>query len=115
MLSLLLNNFKKVLMLLLIGMLLMTGIKTVDGATEYFNYSVDGIKITSTMDEESIPAWQIRKAQDVIRCGEYEGKAGKRVYLNDIGLHFKDIPTDIKIHTDSEGAYVHEYDLNKKI
>ena len=115
MLSLLLNNFKKVLMLLLIGMLLMTGIKTVDGATEYFNYSVDGIKITSTMDEESIPAWQIRKAQVVIRCGEYEGKAGKRVYLNDIGLHFKDIPTDIKIHTDSEGAYVHEYDLNKKI
>jgi N-acetylmuramoyl-L-alanine amidase len=51
----------------------------------------------------------------VIRVGEYEGKPGKRVYLDDIGLYFKDIPTDIKIHKDNRGAYIHEYDLNKKI
>ena len=116
MLSLLINKFKKVLMVLLIGMLLMGGLKTVDSATEYVNYSVGGIKITSTADEEqSVPAWAIREAQVVLRIGEFQNKQGKRVYLNDIGLYSKDIPSDIKIHYDDRGSYIQEYDLNKKI
>ena len=87
----------------------------INEAKEYIKFSIGGIEIQSTLDQEEIPTWAIRKAQVVIRCGEYQNKSGKRVYLNDIGLHFKDIPTDIKIHYDNDGAYIHEYDLNKKI
>ena len=53
MLSLLINKFKKVLMVLLIGMLLMGGSKTAEGATEYVNYSIGGITISSTDEEQS--------------------------------------------------------------
>lgn len=117
MLGLLINKFKKVLTILLIGMLLLTGAKTAEAkANEYINYSVGGYTIQSTVDnEETIPAWAIREAQVVLRIGEFQNKQGKRVYLSDIGLYSKDIPSDIKIHYDDEGSYIHEYDLNKKI
>ena len=116
MLGLLINKFKKVLMVLLVGMLLMGGSKTAEGATEYVNYSIGGITISSTVDEgQNVPAWTVREAQVVLRIGEFQNKQGKRVYLSDIGLYSKDIPSDIKIHYDDEGSYIHEYDLNKKI
>lgn len=116
MLGLLINKFKKVLMVLLVGMLLMGGSKTAEGATEYVKYSIGGVTISSTVDEgQNVPAWTVRKAQVVLRIGEFQNKQGKRVYLSDIGLYSKDIPSDIKIHYDDEGSYIHEYDLNKKI
>lgn len=115
MLSLLLNNFKKVMMVLLIGMLLMSGMKTADGSTEYFNYSVGGTEITSIMNEESIPAWQQREFDVIVRVGEYNNKSGKRIYIDNFDIRWKDIPTDIKIHQDSEGHYIHEHDINLKI
>lgn len=117
MLSLLINKFKKVLTILLIGMLLLTGVKTAEAKTnEYISYTFGGYTIQSTVDnEESIPTWAIRETQVVLRIGEFQNKQGKRVYLSDIGLYSKDIPSDIKIHYDDEGSYIHEYDLNKKI
>ena len=117
MIALLIKKFKNILMILLIGMLLANNTTISNGIGEvrdYIRYSVGGTRIEQRVDE-NIPTWQIRKAQVVIRCGEYQNKPGKRVYLNDIGLNFKDIPTDIKIHYDNEGAYIQEYDLNKKI
>ncbi len=119
MLTLCINKFKNVLMILLIGMLLMgNGNTMIDNIREANNHLSDSIRNTvvqSVLNEEDIQTFAARKAQVVIRCGEYQNKPGKRVYLNDIGLNFKDIPTDIKIHYDNEGAYIQEYDLNKKI
>lgn len=117
MLALLINKFKKLLTILLLGALLLSNTtvsESIGGVKEYIKYTISGYEMQTTLDEE-IPTWAIRKAQVVIRVGEYENKPGKRVYLHDIGLHFKDIPTDIKIHKDNDGAYIHEYDLNKKI
>lgn len=116
MLSLLINKFKKVLMVLLVGMLLMGGLKTVEAETEYVNYSIGGITISSTVDEEqSIPAWAIREYDVIVRVGEYNNKSGKRIYIDNFDIRWKDIPTDIPIHRDSEGHYIHEHDINLKI
>ena len=110
MLTLLLKYAKRVLTLLIVAFLLTTTVVTAK-TNEYISYTVE------TQVEQSVETVSVVKKQTqvVIRCGEYSEKAGKRVYLNDIGLHFKDIPTDIKIHKDNKGAYIHEYDLNKKI
>lgn len=48
----------------------------------------------------------------VIRAGEYPNKPGKRVYINPTSLS---IPDDIPIHTDENGAYIHEFDINLKL
>ena len=116
MLSLLLNKFKKVLTILLIGMLLLTGVKTAEAKTnEYISYTFGGYTIQSTVDnEESIPAWAIREYDVIVRVGEYNNKSGKRIYLDQVDIRWKDIPTDIKIHRDEQGYYIHEYDINLK-
>ena len=105
MLSTIIKYGKKILMVLIIGVLLTTNM----GYTQdnYIKWNVENTIEVSQMQQ--------RECQIVIRVGEYEGKAGKRVYLEDIGLYFKDIPTDIKLHRDNRGTYIHEYDLNKKI
>ena len=105
MLSLLINRFKKILFLLLVGALLLAT-TTIGYADDFIRYSIV---------DDTIETNYIQDKPIIIRIGEYEGKAGKRVYLDDIGLHFIDIPSDIKIHYDNEGAYIAEYDLNKKI
>ena len=112
MLTLLLKYAKRVLTLLIVAFLLTTTVVTAK-TNEYINYTVE-TQVEQSVETE-VPTWAQREAQIVIRCGEYQNKPGKRVYLNDIGLHFKDIPTDIKIHKDNNGAYIQEYDLNKKI
>ena len=48
----------------------------------------------------------------VIRPGEYPNKPGKRVYINPSSLS---IPDDIPIHTDENGTYIHEFDINLKL
>ena len=48
----------------------------------------------------------------VIRPGEYPNKPGKRVYINPASLS---IPDDIPIHTDENGTYIHEFDINLKL
>ena len=48
----------------------------------------------------------------VIRPGEYPNKPGKRVYINSASLS---IPDDIPIHTDENGTYIHEFDINLKL
>ena len=112
MITLLLKYAKRVLTLLIVAFLLTTTVVAAK-TNEYINYKV-GTQVEQSIETE-VPAWAQRQAQIIIRCGEYQNKPGKRVYLNDIGLHFKDIPTDIKIHKDNNGAYIQEYDLNKKI
>lgn len=48
----------------------------------------------------------------VVRCGEFDGKAGKRIYCNISQLN---IPNDIPIHYDENGSYIAEFDINNKI
>lgn len=48
----------------------------------------------------------------VVRVGEYDGKPGKRVYINPSVIN---IPDDIPVHADGNGFYIQEYDINLKL
>lgn len=50
--------------------------------------------------------------QIVIRAGEYDGKPGKRAYINPNEIN---VPSDIPIHQDEHGYYIQEFDINKKL
>lgn len=108
MLSLLIKHFKRVLTLLIIGCLLAT---TAFGETPYKDEFCK-YRIVETTKE--VMSQNKRSCEVIVRTGEYDGKPGKRIYLSETNIHFKDIPTDIKIHSDSHGAYIHEYDINVK-
>lgn len=104
MLSYLIKFAKKALLLLLIGMLLMGGkVNAEEKVTVSF---VDRPKV--------VEAWRIRDCDVVVRIGEFEGKAGKRIYVNSEVLH---IPDDIPVRNDGDGKgfYISEYDINKKV
>lgn len=104
MLSLLLKYAKRALTILIIGFLLTTGHAAAD-QKEYINY---------TVIEQSVETMTNRTCDVIIRVGEYEGKAGKRIYI-DNGISWKTIPSDIPIHHDSQGHYISEFDINKKV
>ena len=106
MLSLLLRQFKRIVTLLLIGFLFATS-TFADGPKDYIRFYI-GEQCTETLQVQN------RQHEIIIRTGEYDGKPGKRIYLSDVDVSFKDIPTDVKIHSDSHGAYIHEYDINLK-
>lgn len=121
MLRILLNNYKKVLTLLLIGFLLLGNVVQTNTS---FADTVEHIKITvgevtETTNKVEIPAWQQRDCDILIRVGEWGNettvKKGKRVYI-DNGVSWKRIPTDIPIRKDEQGRhFVSEFDINKKI
>jgi N-acetylmuramoyl-L-alanine amidase len=104
MLSLLLKYAKKALTILLIGFLLTTG-HAIAEQREY---------IKCTVIERTVETMNSRACDVIIRVGEYQGKAGKRIYI-DNGISWKLIPTDIPIHQDNEGHYISEFDINKKV
>ena len=106
MLSILINKFKNVLKLLLLGALIMTSISTtfastLDKQSEYCCYNI--------VEETE------RQCEIVIRPGEYNLKPGKRIYIDNLDIRWKDIPKDIPIHQDSEGHFISEFDINLKI
>ena len=104
MLNILIKHFKKILTLLIIAALFTT-IGYGHEKDQYIKYSIM---------ESTVEAMQNRACEVVVRVGEYDNKPGKRIYLNEVDIRYKDIPTDIKIHSDSHGAYIHEYDINLK-
>ena len=101
MLSLLINNFKKVVTLLIIGFLATVSLFEMGAMTSDNNYIVEAQTI------------QQRSCEIIIRAGEYEGKPGKRIYVNNQTLN---IPNDIPIRNDNDGKgfYVSEWDINVK-
>ena len=116
MLALLIKKFKNLLTMLLLGALLLSNTtvsESIGGVKEYIKYTIGGYEMQTTLDEE-IPAWAIRKCDVIVRVGEWNGKSGKRVYINN-GVNWNKIPTDIPIHKDSKGYYIQEFDINKKI
>ena len=104
MLNLLIKYAKRLLTLLIVAALFTTAGYCYEQKDQYIKYSI----------EETIEVVNNRACEVIIRVGEYDNKPGKRIYLNDINIHYKDIPTDIKIQSDSHGAYIHEYDINMK-
>lgn len=108
MIRLLLTKFKNILLLLIISAMVVTSTVSVQAATSedaYFGYRPDPVAM--------IAEAQQRQCEVIIRVGEYKGKAGKRIYLND---HNVKIPYDIPIRNDNDGRgdYVHEVDINIK-
>lgn len=104
MLNLLIKYAKRLLTLLIVAALFTTAGYCYEQKDQYIKYSI----------EETTEVVNNRACEVIIRVGEYDNKPGKRIYLNDINIHYKDIPTDIKIQSDSHGAYIHEYDINMK-
>lgn len=106
MLSILLKHYKKVLTLLIAGWMILSGYSYAETNKEYVRYYIS--EQVETMN------YQTRQHEIIVRVGEYDNKPGKRIYLSEVDISFKDIPTDIKIQSDSHGAYIHEYDINMK-
>ena len=106
MLNLLIKYAKRLLTLLIMAALFTTAGYCYDQKDQYIKYFI--------MEETTEVMQTNRACEVVIRVGEYNNKPGKRIYLNEVDVRYKDIPTDIKIHSDSHGAYIHEYDINMK-
>lgn len=104
MLTLLINKFKKALLILLMASIFITSFGN-------FNYANDYDYINEPICIEAIN--QVRQSEIVIRAGEYIGKPGKRIYINNQTVN---IPDDIPIRNDNDGKgfYVHEADINIK-
>lgn len=82
-----------------------------------FTSNREFVKVTvvdkPVIKEDKVAQWNSTRVCDVvIRVGEYEGKSGKRVYIND--KQKKDLEKDIVIREDSKGYYVSEFDINLK-
>ena len=95
MLNLMLNKFKKALLILLMGMILVSSIG-------WNNHSY---------------ANECGDMDIVIRCGEYANdmiaKPGKRQYIDN--TTYNKIKDQIKVREDERGRYVSEADINKKL
>lgn len=104
MLSLLINKFKRALLILLTASLLLTSMGDIHYANNYDQAN------NSTCIETMAPA---RQCEIIIRAGEYVGKPGKRIYINNQTVN---LPDDIPVRNDHDGKgfYVHEADINIK-
>ena len=103
MIRLLLTKFKNILLLLLIGTLLTTSTFAMPNKT-----TEEQIRI-----EIETMAMQQRQCEVIVRAGEYQGKAGKRIYINNTTVN---LPDDIPVRNDGDGKgfYVSEWDINVK-
>ena len=104
MIRLLLTKFKNILLLLIIGAMVLTTISTAH-AEDYFHYKVIPASATENIQQ--------RQCEVIIRAGEYRGKAGKRIYINNQNVK---LPSDIPVRNDNDGKgfYVSEWDINVK-
>jgi hypothetical protein len=120
MLSLLINKFKKVLIILIAGCMLLSSFTSTSYANESeeciklsFGTSLDDQYIKYKIYDDTLPVTQMRDCEVIIRAGEHQGKAGKRVYLEGRDLN---IPEDVPLRNDydGKGPYVSEWDINMK-
>ena len=103
MIRLLLTKFKNILLLLIIGAMVIT-------TTTYSN--AEGIDFINIKVQQTMSVQQ-REYEVIIRAGEYQGKAGKRIYVNNSTVN---LPSDIPVRNDNDGKgfYVSEWDINVK-
>ena len=109
MIRLLLTKFKNILVLLIIFAMTTTCSFAQPNKTTTEDY----IKVTVIEDTVDTMAIQNRQCEVIIRAGEYQGKAGKRIYINNSTVN---LPDDILIRNDNDGKgfYVSEWDINVK-
>lgn len=105
MIRLLLTKFKNILLLLIIGAIVVT-----TTTTSYSN--AKGIEFINAKTQQTMSVQQ-REYEVIIRAGEYQGKAGKRIYVNNSTVR---LPNDIPVRNDNDGKgfYVSEWDINVK-
>ena len=103
MIRLLLTKFKNILLLLIIGAMVVSTISFSDAKGHDFI----NIKVHQTMSVQQ------RECEVIIRAGEYQGKAGKLIYINNSTVN---LPNDIPVRNDNDGKgfYVSEWDINVK-
>ena len=103
MIRLLLTKFKNILLLLIIGAMVVSTISV----SEAKGHGFINIKVHQTMSVQQ------RECEVIIRAGEYQGKAGKRIYINNSTVN---LPNDIPVKNDNDGKgfYVSEWDINVK-
>lgn len=115
MLSLLLKSFKKIVTILIMAFLITASFtfSYSDQKEEFIRYSIDDNYIRYQVIEEVGHFNNVHQADIVIRAGEYQGKSGKRIYVNNTTVH---LPDDIPIRNDHDGKgfYVSEWDINVK-
>lgn len=113
MLRVLLLNFKKVVIGLIMAALIITawGFNNQIHSEDFMNVIVHEETIDTMAPVQ-------RECDIVIRVGEWGNettcKPGKRIYI-DNGISWSKIPTDIPIRKDNEGHYISEFDINKKV
>jgi hypothetical protein len=105
MIRLLLTKFKNILLLILVGFLL--------SSTIAFGEQKDFIRYTIIEDTAAVETMNQRQCEVIVRAGEYQGKAGKRIYINNQTVK---LPDDIPVRNDGDGKgfYVSEWDINVK-
>jgi hypothetical protein len=103
MIRLLLTKFKNILLLLIIGAMVVA-------TTSYSN--AKGVEFINIKVQQTMSVQQ-RECEVIIRAGEYQGKAGKRIYVNNTTVR---LPDDIPVRNDGDGKgfYVSEWDINVK-
>lgn len=108
MIRLLLTKFKNILLLLLIGAMVFTST-----ITAHSQVNSEFIRFTVIEEPVEVSTIQARQCEVVIRVGEYQGKAGKRIYVNNTTVS---LPDDIPVRNDNDGKgfYVSEWDINLK-
>jgi hypothetical protein len=102
MLSLFLRYAKKALLVLLIGTMIAGSIMCPTNKSE-----LETMHISCAIENYE------RQCEIIVRAGEYEGKAGKRIYVNNCTVN---LPDDIPVRNDGDGKgfYVSEWDINVK-
>ncbi len=110
MIKLLLTKFKNILLLLLIGGMVLSSSATAQ-AGDYMSYTVEKDYINISV--ETMAQAPQRQCEVIVRAGEYQGKAGKRIYINSATVK---LPDDIPVRNDGDGKgfYVSEWDINVK-
>ena len=113
MLALLLKHFKKFVTVLITAFLITTSFTHSEQKEEFIRYSIDNDYMHYSIIEEVGHFNNVHQADIVIRAGEYQGKSGKRIYVNNSTVK---LPEDIPIRNDNDGKgfYVSEWDINVK-
>ena len=106
---------KRIIGLLLIGTMILSSSNVFAQNKEYIKIAIGNNEPATKIEsqEDKVAQWNSTRACDVvIRVGEFEGKSGKRTYINEKQKNV--LEQMITVRKDSRGYYVSEYDINLK-
>jgi len=97
---------KKVISSVLMGTTVLSSMLNCHGEErQYIKFSVGEEEPEKVVETSNTP-------DIVVRPGEYDGKPGKRVYINP---NLVNVPSDIPVKVDDKGFYIQEFDINFKL